>query len=165
MATAATPQQAIPAQAVDLSVANPKRTQNLSLPLYQGCEFNSEYKGWQIVVDEGFMKFNLELPSTQNIRLTLNQCSMTVGGSTDNPITITVNDYTLVRNSDDHNSHFHDVTYMITSQWLHQGNNSIRIQLDQNARTRITFRSVGVAGMTTGSMTTSGTGTGTGSGS
>jgi hypothetical protein len=38
---------------------------------------------------------------------------------------------------------------MITSQWLHQGNNSIRIQLDQNARTRITFKSVGVAGLPT----------------
>jgi hypothetical protein len=39
---------------------------------------------------------------------------MTIGGSTDNPISITVNDYTLIRNSDDHNSHFHDVTYLIT---------------------------------------------------
>ena len=151
MATAATPQQATPAQAVDLTVPNPKRTQNLSLPLMQGCEFNSEFKGWQIVVDEGFMKFNLELPSAQNIRLTLNQCSMTIGGTSDNPVTITVNDYTLIRSSDDHNSQFHDVTYMITSQWLHQGNNSIRILLDQNARTRITFKSVGLAGVATGS--------------
>jgi len=81
MATAATPQQAIPAQAVDLTVPNPKRTQNLSLPLMQGCEFNSEFKGCQIIVDEGFLKFNLELPSTQNIRLTLNQASMLVGGT------------------------------------------------------------------------------------
>ena len=146
MATAATPQQAIPAQAVDLTVPNPKRTQNLSLPLMQGCEFNSEFKGCQIVVDEGFLKFNLELASTQNIRLTLNQASMTVGGTSDNPVTITVNDYTLIRSADDHISHFHDVAYLITSQWLHQGNNFIRIQLDQNARTRITFKSIGVAG-------------------
>ena len=147
MATAAAPQQAIPAQAVDLTVPNPKRTQNLSLPLMQGCEFNSEFKGCQIVVDEGFLKFNLELASTQNIRLTLNQASMTVGGTSDNPVTITVNDYTLIRSSDDHNSHFHDVPYIITSQWLHQGNNSIRIQLDQNARTRVTLKSVAVAGI------------------
>jgi hypothetical protein len=147
MATAATPQQAIPAQAVDLTVPNPKRTQNLSLPLMQGCEFNSEFKGCQIVVDEGFLKFNLELASTQNIRLTLNQASMTVGGTSDNPVTITVNDYTLIRSLDDHNSHFHDVPYIITSQWLHQGNNSIRIQLDQNARTRVTLKSVAVAGI------------------
>jgi hypothetical protein len=147
MATAATPQQAIPAQAVDLTVPNPKRTQNLSLPLMQGCEFNPEFKGCQIIVDEGFLKFNLELPSTQTIRLTLNQASMLVGGTSDNPVTITVNDYTLIRSADDHISNFHDVTYSITSQWLHQGNNSIRIQLDQNARTRITFKSVGVAGV------------------
>jgi|HubBroStandDraft_4_1064222.scaffolds.fasta_scaffold22523_2 hypothetical protein len=146
MATAATPQQAIPAQAVDLTVPNPKRTQNLSLPLMQGCEYNTEFKGCQIIVDEGFLKFNLELPSTQNIRLTLNQASMTVGGTSDNPVTITVNDYTLIHSADDHISHFHDVTYLITSQWLHQGNNFIRIQLDQNARTRVTFKSVGVAG-------------------
>jgi hypothetical protein len=152
MATAAAPQQAIPAQAVDLTVPNPKRTQNLSLPLMQGCEFNSEFKGFQIVVDEGFLKFNLELPSTQNIRLTLNQSSMTVAGTSDNPVTITVNDYTLIRSSDDHNSHFHDVPYIITSQWLHQGNNSIRIQLDQNARTRITLKSVGVAGIAAGAL-------------
>jgi hypothetical protein len=150
MATAAIPQQAIPAQAVDLTVPNPKRTQNLSLPLMQGCEFNAEFKGCQIIVDEGFLKFNLELHSTQNIRLTLNQASMTMGGTSDNPITITVNDYTLIRSADDHNSHFHDVAYIITSQWLHQGNNSIRIQLDQNARTRITFKSVGVAGVAGG---------------
>jgi len=150
MATAAIPQQAIPAQAVDLTVPNPKRTQNLSLPLMQGCEFNAEFKGCQIIVDEGFLKFNLELASTQSIRLTLNQASMTMGGTSDNPITITVNDYTLIRSADDHNSNFHDVTYTITSQWLHQGNNSIRIQLDQNARTRITFKSVGVAGMAGG---------------
>ena len=147
MATAAAPQQAIPAQAVDLTVPNPKRTQNLSLPLMQGCEFNSEFKGCQIVVDEGFLKFNLELASTQNIRLTLNQASMTVGGTCDNPVTITLNDYTLIRSLDDHNSHFHDVPYIITSQWLHQGNNSIRIQLDQNARTRVTLKSVAVAGI------------------
>lgn len=150
MATAAAPQQAIPAQAVDLTVPNPKRTQNLSLPLMQGCEFNPEFKGCQIVVDEGFLKFNLELPSPQTLRLTLNQSSMLIGGTSDNPVTITVNDYTLIRNSDDHNNHFHDVTYMITSQWLHQGNNSIRIQLDQNARTRITFKSVGLTGVATG---------------
>jgi hypothetical protein len=152
MATAATPQQAIPAQAVDLTVPNPKRTQNLSLPLMQGCEFNSEFKGCQIIVDEGFMKFNLELPSTQNVRLTLNQASMLVGGTSDNPVTITVNDYTLIRSADDHISHFHDVVYSITSQWLHQGNNSIRIQLDENARTRITFKSVGVAGGVVGTL-------------
>jgi hypothetical protein len=112
----------------------------------QGCEYNTEFKGCQIIVDEGFLKFNLELPSTQNIRLTLNQASMTVGGTSDNPVTITVNDYTLIHSADDHISHFHDVTYLITSQWLHQGNNFIRIQLDQNARTRVTFKSVGVAG-------------------
>jgi hypothetical protein len=153
MATAAIPQQAIPAQAVDLTVPNPKRTQNLSLPLMQGCEFNAEFKGCQIIVDEGFLKFNLELPSTQYIRLTLNQASMTVGGTSDNPITITVNDYTLIRSADDHNSHFHEVAYIITSQWLHQGNNSIRIQLDQNARTRISFKSVGVAGIAGGAST------------
>lgn len=147
MATAAIPQQAIPAQAVDLTVPNPKRTQNLSLPLMQGCEFNAEFKGCQIIVDEGFLKFNLELASTQSIRLTLNQASMTMGGTSDNPITITVNDYTLIRSADDHNSNFHDVTYTITSQWLRQGNNSIRIQLDQSARTRITFKSVGVQGI------------------
>ncbi len=145
MATAAIPQQAISAQAVDLTVPNPKRTQNLSLPLMQGCEFNTEFKGCQIIVDEGFLKFNLELASTQNIRLTLNQASMTVGGTSDNPVTITVNDYTLIRSADDHISHFHDVAYLITSQWLRQGNNFIRIQLDQNARTRIKFKSVGVA--------------------
>jgi hypothetical protein len=156
MATAAVPQQAIPAQAVDLTVPNPKRTQNLSLPLMQGCEYNPELKGCQIVVDEGFLKFNLELPSTQTVRLTLNQCGMTVGGSSDNPITITVNDYILLRSTDDHNSHFHDVTFIITSQWLHQGHNSIRIQLDQNAQTRIAFKSVGVAGMTAGAGITSG---------
>jgi len=113
----------------------------------QGCEFNAEFKGCQIIVDEGFLKFNLELASTQSIRLTLNQASMTMGGTSDNPITITVNDYTLIRSADDHNSNFHDVTYTITSQWLHQGNNSIRIQLDQSARTRITFKSVGVQGI------------------
>ena len=156
MATAATPQQAIPAQAVDLAVPNPKRTQNLSLPLMQGCEFNSEFNGCQIIVDEGFLKFNLELPSSQTIRLTLNQCSSTVGGTSDNPITISVNEYTLIRSADDHNSYFHDVTYMITSQWLRQGNNSIRIQLDQNARTRITFKSVGVAGVAVGAWSGSG---------
>jgi hypothetical protein len=156
MATAATPQQGIPAQAVDLAVPNPKRTQNLSLPLMQGCEFNSEFNGCQIIVDEGFLKFNLELPSSQTIRLTLNQCSSTVGGASDNPITISVNEYTLIRSADDHNSYFHDVTYMITSQWLRQGNNSIRIQLDQNARTRIAFKSVGVAGVAVGAWSGSG---------
>jgi len=128
MATAATPQQAIPAQAVDLTVPNPKRTQNLSLPLMQGCEFNSEFNGSQIIVDEGFLKFNLELPSTQNIRLTLNQASMLLGGTSRQSVTITVNDYTPY-----------------AARTITSANNSIRIQLDQNARTRVTFKSVGAA--------------------
>jgi len=147
MASAPIPGRTIPLQTVDLSVPSPKRATHLSLPLYQGCEYNPEHKAWEIAASEGFMKFNLEIPCAQSIRLTLDVASLPGTGTSDNPCTITVNEYTLVRGFDDHETIFHQVVYMLTAQWLREGNNSIRIQLDKDARTHVLFRSVGVEGV------------------
>src|SRR5690348_7824894 len=106
MAAPALIPKTIPVQALDLSVPDPKRVMNFSLPLYQGCEYNPTLEAWQIVLGQGFMKFNLELPAAQNIRLVLTQGSITSQGTTDNPFTITVNDYSLIRGFDDHNDAF-----------------------------------------------------------
>lgn len=146
MATAVSPEQTLPAQAVDLSVPHPAGTANLTLPLYQGCEYDAERRTWKIVTGEGFLKFNLNLPATQNVRLTLLSSGTPANGGTDNPYTITVNDYTLIRGFDDHKITFHDVIYVITSAWLRPGHNSIRIQLDPAARSSILVQSVAVAG-------------------
>ena len=146
MATAVSPEQTLPAQAVDLSVPHPAGTANLTLPLHQGCEYDAERRTWKIVTAEGFLKFNLNLPATQNVRLTLRSSSTAANGGTDNPYTITVNDYTLIRGFDDHKITLHDVTYVITSAWLRPGHNSIRIELDATARSSVLVQSVSVAG-------------------
>ncbi|HET6843106.1 MAG TPA: hypothetical protein VFK06_15730 [Candidatus Angelobacter sp.] len=149
MSTASAAQsQVVPPQAINFTVPDPKRTNNLSLPLYHGAGFNTEYKAWQLLVPGGFMQFNLELPEDQNIRLTLDECSMNVDGKSNNPYTITVNhNYTLITNFDDHGDHFHEVSFLITKQWLHAGANSIVIKLDSSATTKVSFKSVGVAGI------------------
>lgn len=147
MSIAAYPRRdTIAPQLLDLSVPNPKPSANLSLPLYEGCEYSPEQRAWQIGKGGGFLNFNLELPMAQNIRLTLLQASTALGGSTDNPCTISVNDYSLVRAFDDHEHVFHHVSFVITAQWLQPGHNRVRIQLDSAARSGLSVKSVEIAG-------------------
>jgi len=139
--------EVLPKQAIDFSIPNPSQTDNLSLPLYQGAGFDDYYRAWQLLVGGGFMKLNLDLVEPIATLLTLNECSMTVGSSSNNPFTITVNDRVLVAAFDDHNYNFHDVVHTIPAEWLRAGSNEIRITLDNNATSKVSFKSVGVQGV------------------
>ncbi len=147
MASVATAQTDLPAQVVDLSVKSPKRAPNLGINLYSRCEYNREDQAWEFVEQQSFLKFDLELASAQDVRLTLNERSVALYHLSDNPYTISVNEYTLVRHFDDHVCDFHNVHFLITRQWLHPGHNPIVIQVDQYARSRLMLKAVGVAGV------------------
>jgi len=147
MASAAVAQSVIPAQVVDLSVKAPKRTPNLGINFYSRCEYNRERQAWEFIEQQSFLKFDLELPSCQDIRLTLNECSSALFHVPNNPYTISVNDYTLVRHFDDHVCDFHDVRYLIPWQWLHAGHNTILIQVDQYAHSHLMLKAIEVAGL------------------
>ena len=147
MATAAIAQSTIPAQELDLSVKAPKRAPNFCINFHSRCEYNREHQAWEFVEQESFLKFDLELPSCQDIRLTVNECSSALFDLPDNPYTISVNDYTLVRHFDDHVCDFRDVQFLIPWQWLHPGHNTILIQVDRYAHSRLMLKAVGVGGL------------------
>jgi hypothetical protein len=148
MASAAVAQSVIPAQVVDLSVKAPKRTPNLGINFHSRCEYNREQQAWEFIEPQSFLKFDLQLPFCQDIRPHDQRVQLGAFHVPDNPYTISVNDYTLVRHFDDHVCDFHDVRYLIPWQWLHQGHNTILIQVDQYARSRLMLKTIEVAGLT-----------------
>jgi len=147
MASAALASSVIPAQVVDLSVKAPVRTPNFGINFHSRCEYNREEQAWEFIEQQSFLKFDLELPCGQEIRFTINQRSSALFHVPDNPYSIDVNDYKLVRHFDDHLCDFHDVRYLITSQWLHAGHNTILIQMEQYARSRLMLKAIEVAGL------------------
>ena len=147
MASPAPASSVIPAQVVDLSLKAPVRTPNLGITLHSRCEYNRDEQAWEFIEQQSFLKFDLDLPCCQDIRLTINERSSALFHVPNNPYSINVNDYTLVRHFDDHICHFHDVRYLITSQILHAGHNTIVIQVEQYASSRLMLKAIEVAGL------------------
>ncbi len=132
------------AQTIDFSVADPKRTENLSLPLYQGAEYRNDFDTWSLVQGGGFMKFNLSLTEAIPVAFTMNICAALVNGKANCPITITVNGKVFVKSYSEHNANFHDVTWTIPGSMLQVGNNEIVVSLDTSATTQLFIKAVGV---------------------
>ncbi|WP_138429826.1 phosphatidylinositol-specific phospholipase C domain-containing protein [Fodinibius saliphilus] len=116
-------------QTIDFTVPNPSKTTNYSLPLYQGCDYNSQYDCWSINYVNGFFKFNLELPKKQGVNLIFQLCSATVHGKSNCPIDITVNGELLVSSFDPHIDHFYDMVWSVPADMLKAGDNEIVMKL------------------------------------
>ncbi|OEK00273.1 hypothetical protein BFP97_01535 [Roseivirga sp. 4D4] len=132
------------AQTIDFSVADPKATSNLSLPLYQGADYRADFKTWSLIEGGGFMKFNLSLADAIPVAFSLNVAAALVDGKANCPITITVNGQTLVKSYSDHNPGFHEVTWTIPADRLTSGDNEVLVSLDQSATTQLFINATGV---------------------
>ncbi|WP_300543993.1 hypothetical protein [Maricaulis sp.] len=136
VATKRSAQQARPAattaalkQTIDFTRPDPARTANYSLPLYQGCDYNPTYTCWSINYVDGFFKFNLKLDQQQGVNLIFQLCSSIVNGTTNCPISITVNGQLLVTGFDPHITSFYDMVWSVPASMLKAGDNEIVLKL------------------------------------
>lgn len=116
-------------QTINFATAHPAATSNYSLPLYQGCNYNSTYNCWEINSVNGYFKFNLSLSSKRGVNFIFQLCSSIVNGKSDCPITITANGQILVSNWDPHNSSFYNMGWYAPSSILKSGDNEIIVKL------------------------------------
>jgi hypothetical protein len=131
-------------QTIDFSVPNPSATSQFSLPLYQGAGYREDFKTWSLLVNGGFMKFNLNVSKAIPVDLTLELCASLVQGIANCPITITVNSQFLTRSYSDHNPNWHNQTFVIPQELLHSGDNEIIIRLDVAATTQLFIKAATV---------------------
>ncbi len=116
-------------QTIDFTRPDPQQTANYSLPLYQGCDFNAPYSCWSINYVDGFFKFNLKLAQKQGVNLIFQLCSSTVNGTSNCPISITVNGQLLVSGFDPHITSFYDMVWSVPAKMLQAGDNAIVLKL------------------------------------
>lgn len=133
-------------QTIDLTIPNPMCTAQLSMPLYQGAGYRQDFKTWSLLVNGGFMKFQLALADPIPTTLTLGLCAALVQGRANCPITITANGRPVVTGYADTDANFHPKTFQIQPEWLVAGNNEIKISLDANASTQIFINAITVSG-------------------
>lgn len=131
-------------QTIDFSVPNPSKTENLSLPLYQGAGYRDDFDTWSLLQGGGFMDFNLSLPEAMPVAFTMNICAALVQGKANCPITITVNGNNFVNSYSEHNANFHNVEWTIPANLLKQGDNEIKVTLDTSATTQLFIKAVTV---------------------
>jgi hypothetical protein len=127
----------LPKQTIDFSVPNPQATAQFSLPLYQGAGYRPDFHTWALLVNGGFMKFNLNIAEPIPVTLTLELCAAAVGGVANCPISITANGNSVVKGYRDTNLNFHPQAFQLNKNWMKAGNNEIIVSLDQNASTQM----------------------------
>lgn len=131
-------------QTIDFSVSDPKQTENLSLPLYQGAGYRGDFDTWSLLQGGGFMKFNLDLSDAIPVKWTMNICAALVNGKANCPISITVNGHSFVQSYSEHNANFHDSSWTIPANLLQAGKNEVIVTLDASATTQLFIKAVGV---------------------
>jgi len=139
-------QAVLSTQTIDFSVPNPSATAQLSLPLYQGAGYRSDFRTWSLLVNGGFMRFNLSLGQAVPVTFTLSLAASLVNGQANCPISITVNGSAFVSGYSDKNPNFHPQSWEIPQSLLTAGNNTIQVTLDQSATTQLFINAVTVSG-------------------
>jgi len=132
-------------QTIDLSVPNPSQTSQLSMPLYQGAGYRADFKTWSLLVNNGFMRFQLDIAEAIDVQLSLSICSALVNGVANSPSTVTVNGSDFW-NLDPKNSNFGTVKKTIPASSLNAGSNIIELTLDGSATGQLFINSIGVYG-------------------
>lgn len=135
----------LPSQTINFSVPNPSQTANLSLPLFQGAGFRSDFSTWSLLENGGFMQFNLNLSAPCRVAWGMSVCAALVNGVSNNPVSITVNGFPFITGYSDHNANFHPVQWVIPPSLLKAGNNNITVTLDSSASSQLFIQSVTVS--------------------
>jgi len=138
-------QAVLTTQTINLSVPNPQQTQQLSMPLYQGAGYRSDFKTWSLLVNGGFMRFNLAIAEAIDVVLTFSACAALVNGKAVSPSSITVNSKAFAALNPT-SGNFAPFKYTIPSSMLHAGNNTIQIMLDASAVGQLFVNAITVAG-------------------
>jgi len=133
-------------QTIDFSVPNPVATAQLSMPLYQGAGYRPDFRTWSLLVNNGYMKFNLDVATPVPVNLTLGLCASLVQGKADCPISIMANGKSVVKGYRDTDCNFHRKSFTISADCLIPGKNDIVISLDGNASTQMFINAVTVSG-------------------
>ncbi|GAB5399151.1 MAG: hypothetical protein Aureis2KO_07360 [Aureisphaera sp.] len=132
-------------QSIDLSIPNPSQSAQLSMPLYQGAGYRADYRTWSLLVDNGFMRFQLDISNPIDVALTLNICSALVNGVANSPSTVTVNGTTFW-NLNPKSGNFGPFSKTIPASSLKAGANIIELSLDDNATGQLFINEIMVYG-------------------
>jgi hypothetical protein len=135
----------LPEQSIDLSVPNPSETQNLSIPLYQGAGYRSDFKTWSLLVCGGFIKFKLRLPEPLDVKLTFVLCASLVDGKPNCPSQIMVNGNVFADLNTTYEN-FKAYSWDIPQSKLVPGDNFIKLTLKESATTQLFIQKATVEG-------------------
>ena len=138
-------QAVLASQSIDLSIPNPSRTDQLSMPLYQGAGYRADYRTWSLLVNGGFMRFQLDIAEAIDVQLQLDICSALVGGNANSPSTVTVNGQSFWELNPT-SGNFSPFTKTIPSSALKAGANIIELSLDGSATGQLFINKIGVYG-------------------
>jgi hypothetical protein len=145
--------QLIPPQTISLRVPNPVITPILGVNCSPDFQFSSQWGGWQFCTPGAWVNFSLTLPEAQAVKISFVMCCMAVDGQTNNPLTLRVNNSSILFTGfDPHRQSFETFTFYLPAHWLVAGLNNIALSLDGNATTRATmwsFDAVGIETQTT----------------
>ncbi|WP_299886473.1 phosphatidylserine decarboxylase family protein [uncultured Lacinutrix sp.] len=124
-------QTVVPTQSIDLSVANPNSTQQLSMTKNEYVEYNETYKTWALY-NKGIIDFQLSIDELVDVELKLDICSALVGGKANSPASIRVNGI-KVGTLNPQSGNFKTVKKLINESLLNIGQNIISINLEDSA--------------------------------
>lgn len=142
--------QTLPTQTLDLSVDPPVCKEdtscpNLSVGSLAGAIFRPDFNTWSLIGNGKPLTFNLNLPESMPVVLTLSVAAALVEGEPNSPVSIMVNGDTLVRQYADTNPNFHPVGWKIPRSMVKQGDNTIALNLTPDATVQYFINSVTVA--------------------
>jgi hypothetical protein len=132
-------------QTIDLSKSTIVNADNLKKVSSSSFYFRSDFSTWSFY-DRGVIVFEFDVCEPLNVNMTLVLCSSLSGGTSNCPITATINSIVLLKGFDDHNPNFHPVVVKIDASKVKMGKNQIQISLDPNATTQMFFQKITISG-------------------
>ncbi|MES2382772.1 MAG: hypothetical protein V4538_17125 [Bacteroidota bacterium] len=143
---AATVDQAVlTTQTIDLSIPNPSATANFSIPLYQGAGYRSDYRTWSLLVNNGFIRFQVDLSSAVDVNFSMDLAAALVNGVANSPTAVTVNGKSFWSLSPTSGG-FSEFSNTIPAKLLTAGANIIEVTLANNATGQLFINSATVTG-------------------
>lgn len=126
-------------QTVDLSNEEPQclvggnPCVNLSVTSLEGAIYRADFNTWSLIGNGLPLTLNIELDKPMPLSLTFNVAASLVGGATNSPVTIKVNEKVLVSKYADTDPNFHPVAWKIPVSMVQAGSNTVDIRLTRDA--------------------------------
>ena len=117
-------------ESIDFFLEKPISRSSLKLEQTVGCNYRSDMSAWEIKDSRGYFEFTINLGEKHGVGIVLRSCSSLVNGSTNCPITVSINGNNLITGYDPHQVHWYDKLFYIPPTMMTVGDNTLRVQAD-----------------------------------